>query len=337
MTKKKNQIHCRWPLTSSFLLRPHSYRYTGPIVNTILANSLTLALTASLRGSAALAAMPFIDDDLLWCPDNDGRMVDMSQVCLDDGMGNQLPAMAALQQQVQQQQLLHAQQLHQLQMHQHQTELPNSSTDLNSINPTIEPDDLLGQLELENLFQDFPVSIADIKEENNNDMSGVDEGPEYISIESPSSSDAAAVMLQTQHQLLGLQVLLQQQQQQQQHNHQHQNNHHRFSIAANPLLAEKLMSPNLAANLTNLDSLVNGSRGRPPDNKGKCASERFFPWWYNWWNSKNKMHFRLFTFLFYKENENLWTGCLSFYTVLFTFKKAEEYSKFESKWGLFGA
>lgn len=25
--------------------------------------------------------MPFIDDDLLWCPDNDGKMVDLSS-CL---------------------------------------------------------------------------------------------------------------------------------------------------------------------------------------------------------------------------------------------------------------
>lgn len=238
-------------------------------------NGFTLALTASHRGAAALAAMPFIDDDLLWCPDNDGRMVDMSQVCLgEDGTGNQLPAMAALQQQVhQQQQLLQAQQQHhqqllQLQQQQQQEdddgESPSTSTDLNSINPTIEPDDYLGQLELENLFQDFPVSIADIKEENNNDLSGADDGSEYVSIESPSSSSAAAAaMLQTQQQILGLQVLLQQQ-----HNQQQQNNH-RFSIAANPLLAEKLMSPNLAANLTNLDSLVNGARGRPPDIKGK--------------------------------------------------------------------
>lgn len=29
----------------------------------------------------AEASMPFIDDDLLWCPDNDGKMVDLSQ-CL---------------------------------------------------------------------------------------------------------------------------------------------------------------------------------------------------------------------------------------------------------------
>ncbi|XP_068202341.1 ecdysone-induced protein 74EF isoform X1 [Palaemon carinicauda] len=30
--------------------------------------------------------MPFIDDDLLWCPDNDGKMVDLS--CLDPGGGS---------------------------------------------------------------------------------------------------------------------------------------------------------------------------------------------------------------------------------------------------------
>lgn len=32
-----------------------------------------MALT-TVRGSA-VAAMPFIEDDLLWCPTNDGRMV----------------------------------------------------------------------------------------------------------------------------------------------------------------------------------------------------------------------------------------------------------------------
>lgn len=32
-------------------------------------------------GCAELPAMPFIEDDLLWCPDNDGRMVDLSS-CL---------------------------------------------------------------------------------------------------------------------------------------------------------------------------------------------------------------------------------------------------------------
>lgn len=32
------------------------------------------------EGSAAVA-MPFIEDELLWCPDNDGRMVDIS-ACL---------------------------------------------------------------------------------------------------------------------------------------------------------------------------------------------------------------------------------------------------------------
>lgn len=32
-----------------------------------------MALT-TVRGTA-VAAMPFIEDDLLWCPTNDGRMV----------------------------------------------------------------------------------------------------------------------------------------------------------------------------------------------------------------------------------------------------------------------
>jgi E74-like factor 1/2/4 len=41
--------------------------------------------------------MPFIDDDLLWCPDNDGKMVDLTQ-CLQEA------ANGAQQQQQQQQQ-----------------------------------------------------------------------------------------------------------------------------------------------------------------------------------------------------------------------------------------
>ena len=33
--------------------------------------------------------MPFIDDDLLWCPDNDGRMVDLS--CLVSKLVQSIP------------------------------------------------------------------------------------------------------------------------------------------------------------------------------------------------------------------------------------------------------
>ena len=46
----------------------------------------TLADTQLVRPQPALSAgqafcsMPFIDDDLLWCPDNDGKMVDLSQL-----------------------------------------------------------------------------------------------------------------------------------------------------------------------------------------------------------------------------------------------------------------
>lgn len=47
---------------------------------------VTLALAAASHrgGTAIVAGMPFIDDALLWCPDNDGRLVDISaclQVC----------------------------------------------------------------------------------------------------------------------------------------------------------------------------------------------------------------------------------------------------------------
>jgi hypothetical protein len=34
-----------------------------------------------LPAGPAFCNMPFIDDDLLWCPDNDGKMVDLTQ-CL---------------------------------------------------------------------------------------------------------------------------------------------------------------------------------------------------------------------------------------------------------------
>ena len=47
--------------------------------------SLKLALTASLRGQASvpgMPGMPFMEDDLLWCPDNDGRMVEDFGSCI---------------------------------------------------------------------------------------------------------------------------------------------------------------------------------------------------------------------------------------------------------------
>lgn len=47
---------------------------------TLKAQCYTLAVSLT-RGGVASGAMPFIDDTLLWCPDNDGRMVDIS-ACL---------------------------------------------------------------------------------------------------------------------------------------------------------------------------------------------------------------------------------------------------------------
>lgn len=42
--------------------------------------SQTLTLTTTLVPKEE-SNMPFIDDELLWCPDNDGKMVDLTQ-CL---------------------------------------------------------------------------------------------------------------------------------------------------------------------------------------------------------------------------------------------------------------
>lgn len=38
-------------------------------------NGYTLAVNSICSAGFALSAMPFIDDALLWCPDNDGRLV----------------------------------------------------------------------------------------------------------------------------------------------------------------------------------------------------------------------------------------------------------------------
>lgn len=248
-------------------------------------NKRTLALAAqNYRG--ALVAMPTLDDELLWCPDNDGHIVD--SLAFGQALG-QVP--------VPEDGSAAASMLNEMHHH-HQTQMNVAenvgiaasvlqNADLPSTSACDQiaqlPDDpeFLGQLtELESLFGEnlFPVSIADIKEENNNDLS-LDDEQDYLTTTSelPSSSsnnnhsnsnlnllNVNGVSLQTQQQLLGLQVLLQQQQQQNQQ--QQQQNNHRFSIAANPLLVEKLSAPSL----TNLDSLANGNRGRPPDIKGKC-------------------------------------------------------------------
>ena len=45
--------------------------------------SQTLTLTSTLVPKEE-SNMPFIDDELLWCPDNDGKMVDLTQ-CLQVG------------------------------------------------------------------------------------------------------------------------------------------------------------------------------------------------------------------------------------------------------------
>uniref|UniRef100_A0A0A9YTZ3 Ecdysone-induced protein 74EF isoform B n=1 Tax=Lygus hesperus TaxID=30085 RepID=A0A0A9YTZ3_LYGHE len=79
--------------------------------------------------------MPFIDDDLLWCPDGDSKMVDLSQ-CLDSGGG-----------------------LGEL-----------TQTDLSGLVSGIDEDeDILKSFEVEQLLFDFN---SDEREENNNNLSG---------------------------------------------------------------------------------------------------------------------------------------------------------------------
>ncbi|XP_044021163.1 ecdysone-induced protein 74EF isoform X2 [Aphidius gifuensis] len=48
--------------------------------------SQTLTLTSSLIPKEE-STMPFIDDELLWCPDNDGKMVDLTQCLQENGTG----------------------------------------------------------------------------------------------------------------------------------------------------------------------------------------------------------------------------------------------------------
>ncbi|XP_021942781.1 ecdysone-induced protein 74EF isoform X2 [Zootermopsis nevadensis] len=93
--------------------------------------------------------MPFIDDDLLWCPDNDGKMVDLTQ-CLEAASG------------AQQQQHTGGPGLGEL-----------SQSDLTGLVSSLDEDteeDLFKQLgestfELDNFFTDF-----EDKEENNNNV-----------------------------------------------------------------------------------------------------------------------------------------------------------------------
>jgi E74-like factor 1/2/4 len=113
--------------------------------------------------SSMSLAMPFIDNDLLWCPDNDGKMVDLS-ACLQDAasvaVGQQNTATGGL------------------------GEL--SQSDLSSLVPPMpeeqthmgDNDDIFKHLtdpsfELDNLLNEF--NTHDIKqEENNNSVNSVD-------------------------------------------------------------------------------------------------------------------------------------------------------------------
>ncbi|KAI9557359.1 hypothetical protein GHT06_017186 [Daphnia sinensis] len=90
--------------------------------------------------------MPFIDDDLLWCPDNDGRMVDLS--CLTAAQSVQPTAVPPLSQGGEFSDL---------------TEL--SHADLNGLVSEIEGEDEIfkqfGNFELDNIFAEFDEKVGD--------------------------------------------------------------------------------------------------------------------------------------------------------------------------------
>uniref|UniRef100_A0A1B0CQA1 Uncharacterized protein n=1 Tax=Lutzomyia longipalpis TaxID=7200 RepID=A0A1B0CQA1_LUTLO len=217
------------------------------------------------EGSAAVA-MPFIEDELLWCPDNDGRMVDIS-ACLQDAV----TANTTTQNQ----------------------EAAGGSCDLSSLDPLCnDSEEILRQLaenpfELDSFFSDF--SGVEVKQEENNNDLPVDpnDSPTYLtncqSASAPNSLPLQAGGTQnTSNGVVSQADTTQGHTQQHQSilalasaisassfgSHQQQNGRNaapinRYSIAANPLLAEKLMAPNL----NDIDSsLAIGNRaGRPPD------------------------------------------------------------------------
>nr|XP_029733596.1 signal transducer and activator of transcription C isoform X2 [Aedes albopictus] len=225
--------------------------------------------------------MPFIDEDLLWCPDNDARMADL-QACLQEANGPNQPSSDG------------------------GSSASANGCDLNNLEETLcnDSDDLLRQLtentfELEQFFQDFPVTEIKV-EENNNDLHLDEETSGQIFLQSCSQlltsvaaaaannshlnvlagdgtslSDAQVLLanganllaqqhqngsdshlqeqlflvqaqglLQQQHQQQQQQLAQSQQQQQQQQHQQQQQQHHQHrlhQLATNTLLAEKLL------------------------------------------------------------------------------------------------
>ncbi|KAJ9591350.1 hypothetical protein L9F63_002108, partial [Diploptera punctata] len=99
--------------------------------------------------------MPFIDDDLLWCPDNDGKMVDLSQcLCMKSGLRHKHKGNINRKEEVEGE----TSGLGEL-----------SQSDLTGLVSSLDEDDdedLFKQLgELDNFFTDF-----EEKEENNNNV-----------------------------------------------------------------------------------------------------------------------------------------------------------------------
>ncbi|XP_017768843.1 PREDICTED: ecdysone-induced protein 74EF-like [Nicrophorus vespilloides] len=188
-------------------------------------------------------AMPFIDNDLLWCPDNDGKMVDLSS-CLQDAasvaIGQQTTATGG-----------GGGSLGEL-----------SQSDLSSLVPAIQeeqgghmPDteDIFKHLtdpsfELDNLLNEF--NSHEIKqEENNNNIPNMDHTVSSSSIQQKNNTQ---VMLEMRSTAI------------------------KFTIAAaNPLLAEKLAAPTSQNSALSTTNSVTQTRPQmapltPKIEKGTC-------------------------------------------------------------------
>ncbi|XP_037904220.1 ecdysone-induced protein 74EF isoform X5 [Hermetia illucens] len=218
--------------------------------------------------------MPFIDDALLWCPENDGRMVDIS-TCLQDAV----TAGASTNQ---------------------NQDVAGGSCELNPLDPLCNDasDDIFRQLtensfELDSFLSDFTATEVKQEENNNslnNSQPSINSNNQNFlaaqqqlhhqqnansnllmpSISNTNTANGSNSLQQTSAEsvLSALAASVSVGSPMSQHHHQnHQSRQFattsRYSIA-NPLLAEKLLSPNI----NDLENLSIGSRtGRPPDIK----------------------------------------------------------------------
>ncbi|XP_055314872.1 ecdysone-induced protein 74EF isoform X4 [Sitodiplosis mosellana] len=215
--------------------------------------------------------MPFIDDTLLWCPDNDGRMVDIS-ACLQDATGVNVT-------------------------NNQNQDIPGSSCDLSSLDPLCnDSEEILRQLvenpfDVDSFFTEFNGAdvkcclssfLIDLQEENNNNNNLPNQ---HTVNDDEYNTDSTTQLLQnltasqnTSHQndtndsLLALAVALRSAANVSPDNHHHHQQNLRqhlsinrnFTVTTSQSLADKLHAPSIS----DLDSLAVSNRPhKPPDLK----------------------------------------------------------------------